>query len=171
MKSQLHIAKITIASAWSTLQILDRQARKDCTKITQFTYGVYLALTSRRAKQTYRMIRNAIAIVWAVLWAVWVTLEQFPDQHLEHEPIGFVPNPDEPSYTDEDRDLVTQHYAYICQYWHPTISDNVVPFIRKTPQNPIAELTRAELLELAQQRELPNYKKMSTERLRRKLAA
>lgn len=154
MRYQFTQVKITIASAWSTLQICDRQARKDCTKVTQATYTVYLALTSTQAKQTYRTIWSALQVVVAVAWWLVLLVSEIPDRHLRTEPIALLPA------ADEEVEEVSP------------IQHTVVPFKRPAPKvKTIEDLTRAELLELAQQRGLPNYRKMSTDRLRRKLAA
>lgn len=75
--------QITAISAWSVLQICDRQARRDCGKLARLTYRAYCFLTSRQARQTYREIwrRLVIAVMMMVAIGLWV-VEQL-DQYVE----------------------------------------------------------------------------------------
>jgi hypothetical protein len=59
---------LTAVSAWSTLLICDRQARRDCAKIARALQTCYAIATHPEAIRTYRMIYRALEI------AVLVTL-------------------------------------------------------------------------------------------------
>lgn len=67
-----------------------------------------------------------------------ISLWNRPQVHQTLEESLFVPNPNEPTYTQEDHDLVD---SYIAQHSKPKIIfiDNVIPFVRPKLKHPALE--------------------------------
>lgn len=77
---------ITLDSAVSTLQILDRQARKDSGKVIRFTYGVYNVLTSAEAKRKYRIAREVAGRIAEIVVLIAIALASDLDRWIQsHE--------------------------------------------------------------------------------------
>lgn len=60
----MNTLQITVNSAWDTLQIIDRQSRKDVSKLIEFGYSAYLAATSPEAIVLYRTIIDITCHPW-----------------------------------------------------------------------------------------------------------
>jgi hypothetical protein len=69
------VAAITVRSAWETLQILDRQAQRDCRKVWQI-------LTCKQAVQTYRSIYRLIEILCLIAIALGATAREMSDSYV-----------------------------------------------------------------------------------------
>jgi hypothetical protein len=75
-----------ITSAIETLQICDRQARKDVDKVIRFSKQVYAVLTSDKAIGYYQIAHEAIGRTIEVFWVIGVTLIDLLDRWIEsHE--------------------------------------------------------------------------------------
>lgn len=74
--------QISVQSAIETLQICDRQARKDTGKVIDTLYSGYLLLTSPEAKQTYRMIREIVVIACMVAYAAGMSFREWSDRFI-----------------------------------------------------------------------------------------
>jgi hypothetical protein len=68
------IWRIMVRSGWETLQILDRQARKDTSKILKFGQSTYRILTSPDAIKTYRILGQLIVIIGMLAIALFLLL-------------------------------------------------------------------------------------------------
>lgn len=82
-------------SAWETLQVLDRQSRKDTGKVIRFGYDVYRLLSSPKAIACYRMAWQAIVAALRFCGFCWNTAVKFRhwcdelvEQCLTDEPIA-----------------------------------------------------------------------------------
>lgn len=110
--------EITIASAWSTLQILDRQARKDCGKVAGGLYSLYLILSSRQAMQTYRALWQLLVIIAMIAWALCLEFGA-ANQRCDRE-VHRCQTVKESVTVNVDSEPETE----------PQISDAIVPFVR-----------------------------------------
>lgn len=75
---------------------------------------------------------------------------------------AFIPNTNETIYTADE-------YALVESILNPRPIDNIVPFRR--PSRPVAPLTRAELIALAEKEGIANAKRWTTANLRKRFAA
>lgn len=72
---QFSVPEIVVLSAIDTLQILDRQAQRDCRKVWQF-------FTCRQAIQTYRSIYRLIEILCLIAIALGATAREMSDNYV-----------------------------------------------------------------------------------------
>ncbi|NJR40955.1 MAG: hypothetical protein HC781_21600 [Leptolyngbyaceae cyanobacterium CSU_1_4] len=70
-------------SGWSTLQILDRQARKDVCKVMQFSIATYRVFTSPNAIKTYRMMGQLMVIAGMVTIALGMTARDWCNAYID----------------------------------------------------------------------------------------
>jgi hypothetical protein len=86
----MKLVSIAAQSAWSTLVICDRQARKDTAKLIVFITWLTNTLTSRQALQTYRAIWRVLVILAMVVVYFGLRFQQECDRFVaecETEPV------------------------------------------------------------------------------------
>lgn len=74
---------ITATSAAQTLQILDRQARRDTGKVIRFTYRAYRVLSSPQAIATYRTLWACLQLACMVAIALGASAREWCDAYVE----------------------------------------------------------------------------------------
>lgn len=143
---------ITINSAISTLEICDRQARKDCGKIARFTYNTYTVLSSAEAKAHYRYAWKKFMQLAEIIGLVAIALCNDLDRWIsEHERVQAVePMQDEVMAEPIEQPIDRTAEPVKIQQPHP------------------AELTDRELIQLAKQKRVQQALKMA---LNRKLSS
>lgn len=115
--SALQSFTITVNTAWDTLLICDRQARRDYRKVSATAQHVYAILKSEEAVKTYKTIWNATVIMAFVAIALGETARKWADALVECsleqptqdwealDPKGFAAAIAQ--YQDEDGEMIT----------------------------------------------------------------
>lgn len=87
---------LTAQSAWETLQICDRQARKDYAKCDRFARTIYAILSSEEARRWYRITWNCIVLACMAVVYLGMVCREWCDNYVESC------LPDEVEESDED---------------------------------------------------------------------
>lgn len=137
MQATLKSFEITAQSAWSTLQILDRQAHRDCAKIARFAGSITIAFTSRDAIRTYRAIGRLCVIAGMVAIALGYSArdawEWFLRENAAPQPIAEQAVTEFDPVLENAAEPVSDPVLGDDIKSVPSIIDAIVPFVRPQP--------------------------------------